>query len=534
MTSTIPGVPGMPGPIGSPLPPPIAGGGSPLPDPPDAGGHAEEQEATEAGQVKVLVAVPQSARGRQKRREFVLPAQTELRIVVPDLLEVLAELGMFDPDTTKGQSTWSLARVGGEPLPLSSTLEELEVINGSLLLLEQVRTDEEFTPYIDDVQDGTAKTAAGLTQISTVSMRKLVFGAWLVSAAAIAAVICWWWITIAPTGLLLPGVGVGIGLVVAAASALAALRYRSTDVSVVLAMCAVVLTAAGAAGFVPAGIRQPATRWLVVALVVLTLASVLLAIARAAWGLAVGLVTSAALLAIAAAVMTFTAQTFPAVGGLMVVISGAGLWLTPAIAKRLAGVRVPTMPSPDDRILDAMEAARRGISSGDPDRRWVPEVPADYDARTLRTSDAVTGLLVAFAGTLVVSLWLSTQWDKPRSWAVLIVVACAVLMLLLRTRTYVRQVHAVVLVISAVALLVGVAGKVAVLAASPLVAIIAFSVVIVAMLIAAALTVMWSEEELSTPLRAALSTVENLSIFLTFVLAVWYSGFPSWVREAIG
>jgi type VII secretion integral membrane protein EccD len=98
----------------------------------------------------------------KRMTDVVLPSSAPIETYIDDTVVVLADLLQDTPaDVLAGfdfsaQGTWTLARPGAPPLKSDQSLDEAEVVDGSLLTLVPVSRTERYRPLVEDVIDAIA------------------------------------------------------------------------------------------------------------------------------------------------------------------------------------------------------------------------------------------------------------------------------------------------------------------------------------------------------------------------------------------
>ena len=188
-----------------------------------------------------------SVDGVQRQLDVALPFGTPIAALMPD---VLSHLRIPDPPTDDpaliGElPRWTLATVGGPPMPPEESLSDRGVHDGDLLVIHR---DLPTAPgaMVDDVVDGLAHlNRTGSAAWSARSARRL-GNAVFVAAVVLAAVVA----RVAPTTVAVIAVAVGAGLLVAAAIVACRLGGEAATVSALSAGACVASTVAGS--FIPA------------------------------------------------------------------------------------------------------------------------------------------------------------------------------------------------------------------------------------------------------------------------------------------
>lgn len=381
------------------------------------------------------------------RVDVALPADVPVAELVPMVLELVGEP---DPGAPMAPQPWRLSGIGGGVLPLASTLGELGTLDGELLRIGPAVAPPP-APVFDDPVDALAATAGADRH----GDRRLGGSAVVAIAGAAGALVAWPGARGSTIGVALGAVG-AIGAVVCAAWLVR--RPGSPAEQEVLfgaartaSLAAVVLAAAvGWAMLSPdPGPVAPTTALLLAATAAGMTAAVAQVLLRIIAPALVGVVVVSVLVATAAVSVRFGAAPTAAGAALAAVAVVAGP-LLPRAALRLAGLPRPVVPADAGELVDADEG---------PDLLPPEELAERADlARGYLAGLAGAAAVVAAGGALVAAT--AGGWAGPAFAAVIVTV------LGLRARGFADPVPARVLLGSAIAGAVGLAGAV-VVAAGP-------------------------------------------------------------------
>ncbi|UXA18240.1 type VII secretion integral membrane protein EccD [Mycobacterium sp. SMC-4] len=171
----------------------------------------------------------------RRMTDLVLPSAAPIETYVDETVSVLADtlsdtsaedLAGFD---FKAQGVWSFARPGAPPIRQSASLDEVGVVDGSLLTLVPVSRTERYRPLVEDVIDAIAVLDEA-PEFDRQALNRFV-GWMLPFAAATVTVVAvlswasagqhWWW-----------AVGLGVlGMCLLAASLRAQKRFDDVDMA---------------------------------------------------------------------------------------------------------------------------------------------------------------------------------------------------------------------------------------------------------------------------------------------------------------
>lgn len=252
---------------------------------------------------------------------------------------------------------WTLARLGRDPIAPESTLAEAEVFDGELLVLRSV-TAKETPALFDDVIDAVSRlTESTFRGWSDASAR---WASLIVALIAVPAAITL--LTLSKShdmGIVAGAVGVVGGVVAAVAAMITARMYALATVSTVLSLCALILLGPGVALLVPGDIGSPH--------LLLACATTLLAAALGYRATGVGATMFAAVMTtmvfggVAAGVMTIWDCDPVKVGAAVLVVAVTFISPTPQIARNMARLPVPPVPTAGGAIDPADHEPRPTI-----------------------------------------------------------------------------------------------------------------------------------------------------------------------------
>ncbi|MBS9532793.1 type VII secretion integral membrane protein EccD [Mycobacterium sp. M1] len=98
----------------------------------------------------------------KRMTDLVLPSSAPMQAYLDETVAVLADLLSDTPaDVLSGfdfnaQGTWAFARPGAPPLPITDSLDDSGVVDGSLLTLVPITRTERYRPLVEDVIDAIA------------------------------------------------------------------------------------------------------------------------------------------------------------------------------------------------------------------------------------------------------------------------------------------------------------------------------------------------------------------------------------------
>lgn len=475
--------------------------------------------------------------------ETSLSVHTPLSVVMEGLPQLLAkslrEEGLQVDFTATG--VYTLAPEGGMPFARSRTLGELGVLDGDRLLLREVHSTEVFKPTIEDHSDALAEFNDARFSAFTPATAKTLGLTMMVAGAALAAVllvISWWthplfgWWSPPAGALTLLGI---VAAVIAGRRGARAVSYAAglSAVPVAFALGWVSVPAYGgqAGQWTAANVFAANFSAAVVALLVLWLTGIGITVHTA-------LVTTAGVVAAAAAVRTFTEFDLHQVG-LGVMLVGLVLVSTaPALALYLAGVRPPSLPVPGedvnrDELNEAAMVVEVFDDGGDMNTVALPDADDTQLERRSRVANKyLTGVFAAAAALIPPAATISIQPRTHYYWGEVAVAILTILVLVLRARTLTDRVHAVTFFLSAFALLVGF--TVVVIAAATTASALAIALAVAAVAITSALAgVLLPGAKMSPIAKKRIEILEFLFITAIAPLAFWIVGAYAFFRDLL-
>lgn len=476
--------------------------------------------------------------------EVSVSAHAQLATQMPPLVQFLGdtlkEAGL-EVDFKRG-AIYSLAPEGGFPFARTSSLAELGVVDGDVLILREVHSDEVFRPVVEDPADAmsefnAAKYPAFEAAASHVlGLIALVAGSALLTALLLAA----WWSTSSlvwwfpPAAVLTLTAGVG---------AVVAQRRAATALSYALALAA--LPVAFTMGWVAVPAYGGAHgHWTAANICagVFTVAAVSLALW---WLTGIGPTVHTALVAVsvvaaaAAGARTFTGFDSRQIAAAALLVGALLIVSAESMALVMARVRPPTLPPPGEDIdRNELEEAGMTVEVFDDDTGLRSVELSDTTEDTLLERAArlshkyLTGLYVAAAIIVAVSAVTIIRPGTHYFYgeAALAIITALVLGLRARSLTA-NRVWVMVFFVASFAVAAGTA-LVAVLGTTNPVA----QISVVGATVAAVVLSGWAALRLPGAKVSELMTrrIENLEFLLIMVgppLIVWITGAYSYIRN---
>ncbi|MFE3261026.1 type VII secretion integral membrane protein EccD [Nocardia sp. NPDC059091] len=471
--------------------------------------------------------------------DVVVPTKFSIETFIEDLLAVLA--GVIDDETvdfTPQTGQWTLARPGQTPIPRWRTLADHEITDGALLMLATVESSELFEPVVEDITDALALTnerefAEFDTRTATLTSLAAFGGA----ATAVAAMLVWSWTrTASPVWCTAPA------LVLAASSWLAAIlaprRNCSAPTCIGLALSALPLIFAAAAMIVPRPYGEPgfftsANIAAGSALTAVAAGSLLRSIRGGTTVLAAAAVSSLVCAVITGAMTYFDLSVRQAAGG-GALIGLILLSAAPRLAVVAARIRPPDLPDPGREVeqatlTDIFDAESAGNDESEDEEAQRRRYRTGVEARARLAVTTLRGLIIATVVVLACSI-IAAVSASPGGVREIVLAAAVSGLLLMRPRWYPDRVQAIMLVVGAVVVQIGVGF---VLTAAYTTAPARAVVVLVATAVAVAGCFAGTRlpgVRLSPVVRRIIDLIEYALILAVPVLACWIMGIYTAVR----
>lgn len=357
----------------------------------------------------------------ERKVDLALPSALPVSDVVPQVLRLAVPMAdRSNGVAERSGQPWTLARLGGNPLPLTSTLAEAGVLDGEVLELRQAGQDVR-PAFVEDVRDAVEDSvdAAGGAWTS----RTTATAALLATAVLLGTVAVLRWAETGPAQLAPTDDGARLVTAGAAVAALLAATAWASVAPVAAPRWAAQLTGAVAMGWAfllglalgeVVGLAEPVADLVALALVALTAA-----VARAA--------TAAATPHVGAAAVLLGVGLALAVGAVVGYDADQVRRAAPVLAVLTCGV------------LPRLSLSVGGLASADYRVRHAGRLPADaLGARYRQSNDLLLGGLIALSLVIVWGgVWTATSeavWDPYLAASVAVAA-------LLRSRVFSRVQH---------------------------------------------------------------------------------------------
>ncbi|MCV7095898.1 type VII secretion integral membrane protein EccD [Mycobacterium kubicae] len=457
----------------------------------------------------------------------LLDANAPVSVMTEPLLKVvnsrLRELGETPLEAT-GRGRWALCLVDGTPLRATQSLTEQDVFDGDRLWIRFINDTEHRSQVIEHISTAVAADLSKrFTSIDPVVAIQV--GASMVATGVVLAsgVLGWWrwhhnsWLPTIATAV--------IGVLVLGVSLLLLMRAKNdadrrvADI-MLLSSLAPITVAAAAAPPGPVGSPQA-----VLGFGVLTIASALaLRFTGRRLAIYTAIVTVCLLTTLASLARMVAATSAVTMLCSLVLISVLLYHAAPALARRLAGIRLPVFPSATSRwVFEARPDLPTTVvrPDGGPPVLEGPASVRDVLLQAERARSFLSGLLVGLGVLMVVSLSALCNPHTNERWLPLLLAGFSAGFLMLRGRSYVDRWQSITLAATAVIIVAAVCVRYALVLSSPLS--VSITAAILVLLPAAGLTAAAVvPNTIYSPLfRKFVEWIEYLCLMPIFPLALW-------------
>ncbi|MDI3315807.1 MAG: type VII secretion integral membrane protein EccD [Mycobacterium sp.] len=457
----------------------------------------------------------------------LLDADAPVSVMIDPLLDVvntrLQELGVA-PLEAKGRGRWALCRVDGTPLRPTQSLTEQNVYDGDRLWLRFVEDTERRAEVVEHISTAVAinlrKHFTAIDPVVAVQVGAVMLAAGELLATALLG---WWrwhhdsWL---PAGV--AAVIAALTLAVATVILMRSETVPARRVGDVILFSGLVTAAVAAAAAPPGPVGAPQA-----ALGFGVLGVGALAVVRST-GRRLGLYTAIVTVSVAAAVAGVARMAFmtgPVTLMTCVLLACVlGYHGAPALARYLAGIRLPVFPSATSRwVFEARPDLPTTVVESEGGTPTL-ESPASVRAVVLEAQRARSFLLGLLAGMGVLVVVCTTGLCDPHTgqrWLPVLLAAFTAGFLLLRGRSYVDRWQSITLAATAVLIVAGVVTRYVMVLADPLM--LSAGVAILVLLPAAGLTAAAVvPNTIYSPLfRKFVEWIEYLCLMPIFPLALW-------------
>ncbi|BDB42601.1 type VII secretion integral membrane protein EccD [Mycobacterium sp. 20KCMC460] len=458
---------------------------------------------------------------------MLLDANAPVSVMTDPLLKVinsrLRELGETPLEAT-GRGRWALCMVDGTPLRAAQSLTEQDVYDGDRLWIRFIADTEHRSQVIEHISTAVSanlsKRFAAIDPVVAVQV-----GASMVATGVVLAsgVLGWWrwhhnsWLTTIFAAI--------VAVLVLTVSVLLLVRAKTDAdrrVGDTLLMSGLVPLTVTAAAAPPGPVGSPNA---VLGFGVLAVAAALaLRFTGRRLAIYTAIVTVTALATLASLSRMVAATSAVTLLSCLVLASVLLYHAAPALARRLAGIRLPVFPSATSRwVFEARPDLPTTVvrTEGGPPTLEGPASVRDVLLQAERARSFLSGLLVGLGVLMVVCLSALCNPHTNERWLPLLLAGFSAGFLLLRGRSYVDRWQAITLAATGVIIIAAVAVRYALVLSSPLSVSIAAAVLVAlptAGLTAAAVV----PNTIYSPLfRKFVEWIEYLCLIPIFPLALW-------------
>lgn len=454
--------------------------------------------------------------------DLALPLGVPVALLLAGIVDLVAAHrphNDFDRTPERVQpETWTLARIGQEPLAGALSLDELGIRDGEVLVLAESSAPSS-PPLFDDVMYSVA--VAGRDRLRRWSDRTAAVVGAAVAAAAITLG-CGLLLLLPSSGSerMVAGIATAVlALLLVTAAAVIARIYLDRSIGLLLAVCAAPASFVTGMLLVPGDFGAP---HLLLA-TILTGAVGMITVNVTTVGLstftAISTVSSVATIALIVATATDT--PVPALGAGIVVTALLLVTFAARAAALLARLPLPPIPAPGTSLDPVVP---------DPDDENPPPTFEELEARTARARAHLTGWIYAVVVLATAGAWCAAwpMQESGVSWPGVALAVATGIILMFRGRTYIGSEQAAPMILGGAILLLGLvvgAGLSGSIAPQVL-----FGVTVVLFVGALVLGVVVPRRTF-TPVQRRISELTEYAVIAAIVpLACWVAGLYSAVR----
>lgn len=464
--------------------------------------------------------------------DLSIPSQIPLAHLMDDLIPTLQHALPAADFTLDGGAAWSLGPVGGQPFARRHSLADRGVRDGDLLVLQPVKTGEQFVPVIEEVSDALGRyNDTHFGSFTVLTARRMALAALVFGFLGVAGVEYAGWLHSSVTW-----VNGAIAVVAAfglwVASVVAYLRWRAVQIGYALLLASLpMLAAAGITIVPPPDHAHHAGGINIVAGAALVAVFALLAyfLTRRAITAVTAATTAAVIVAGAAAVVGFGHVSVHSVSAGVIAVAALLLSMGPRITIMFSRIRPPKLPDPGDAVYEETleEFYRPDLVAADPDLDGRDLEKRAHLANKLHTGLTI-GLCAVLAGAAGPVINPGT-WHAPVQVALVAIVAVALCGR--RARTFIDRVQVIVLYSGALlALLIGAARTSAGYSAPAVTASVV--VVTIALVVIGALAGLRGPGAQMSPVARRIGQIVEVVLVASIVpMALWAMGIYGAVRS---
>ena len=412
-------------------------------------------------------AVPPSCRvsilaGDSHQIDLVLPAAAPLTTLAEPTVAAINKVLRGRGAAELPSAAYEFARAAGmSALAPDVSLAGHNIVDGDILVLMPRGTAERYGPVVENVSTALAQYASKHFVRVSAETAVIVAVGIMGAALAVAASLLWRLRWATDGSLLVPSVLAGTVVVLIGTAVLAA-RLGAPGVVGDGAAWAAIALATVAAATVPPGGSPGAPHAFLAAATAVAGTWLLVRLTGRYWSAAAAVITAGAGVIAASAIRMYWAVPEARLAVAMLLAVLVGVAAAPAVALWLAKVPRQTFGSITGRDIFAR-------APGQPEDTVSPVEagpPADVTltgeqvaAAARRSNTVLTGVLLGIDALTVPSALLAVTPGADQQWAQVVVVGAVAMILILRARTFRDRRHAIILVTSATAAMLGAAAR---------------------------------------------------------------------------
>lgn len=499
-----------------------------------------EPAPTSVGRTATPVEVPPSCRvsilaGDSHQIDLVLPSAAPLNTLVDPTVIAINKVLRGRGAAELPPAAYEFARAAGlSALASDVSLAGHNIVDGDVLALVPAGRAERYGPVVENVSTALAQYASDhfvrVTAQTALAVAVLIIG----GALGVAGMLLWRLRWAHESALLVPILYAAVTIGLLGAVAIGA-RVGAGRIVTDGAAWAALVTAVLAAATIPPGASPGAPHAFLAAATALAGVWLLVRFTGRFWTAAAAIVTAGFGAAAVALVRMYWDVPGPRIAVAVLVAILVAVSAAPTIALRLANVPRQTFGSITGRDIFAR-------APGQPEDTVSPVEdgpPADVTltggqvaAAARRSNTVLTGVLLGVAALAVPAAWIAVTPHAEQEWAQLVVLGAVAAILILRARGFRDRRHAIILVVVAVAGLLGAAAKYGLYAApnDTTMTLIAAGVALgIAALGLAAATVV-PPRVFSPPVRKIVEYTEYILLALVVPFAAWALGILQYIR----
>ncbi|WP_084020451.1 type VII secretion integral membrane protein EccD [Mycobacterium avium] len=447
--------------------------------------------------------------------DLALPTRAPISDYIDDVVDTFSD--QVDVEARRS-GQWTLARLD-RPLQPNSSLADARVADGAVLELRVVASTERYRPVIEDVVDAVAAAAAeAATPFDTAAARRAGLAALVAGGLALCAA---QWRLWAVNGYSWPATLGGVVVAVVALIGMwsAATRYRAGDAAA--AWSVIWIAAVGClAQVVPVSQRTglPGLAHLLVAAVAVGAAALCALWITGAHPAAYSATTAtAAAAALLSALLQYTSLAPSSVAAGTLALGLVGLSSVPRAALTLARISLPRLPAPGQEVEVSGDISDTEMES--------------LRIRARRAVQLTSGLMVA---AVIVVTGAAVCVLDPHSyyrWLQVGIVACTVIILVLRGRTLSDRIQAYAMFAGAGVITIAAAARLLIAwptGQGPLIVVLVVAVLTAVLVLGA---VVGAARPLPETLSDWVQRLELAALAVVIPLCVWVTGAFAAIRE---